>query len=267
MPPEPVSLEPTPTPDLAPPTAAVELSATPAVPPPLPPPLVELAPTPRVPRDIAEDIEMPTPTAKVTCPSMFAWRWCPMRDHIRELNNPPPRTARRVVDQVLTSADYPHVDIKDVDVEDFYGALEAGERTDHQWLIDMVLATRRAKAYLTAAEKAYTALVGESLGKGRLRVGGSLYWVAGSRKRSIMAPDRLTDFLGDRFAEAMAITASSRPKLGVLKQIAKEREMDWKTVDDTFFKYEEGKSKRLNIMPVSKAAKKFQDMEQDEVRE
>lgn len=121
---------------------------------------------------------------------------------------------------------------------------------------------RRSLALQVAqAAKNYKRLVDEQMatliGKGNsVRLGDEIYTAKPTRRYKIDNGERLLDWLGEDARRAFNPTTA---RVGVLKQLAHERELDPMAVLETFGAWvEEG---CINSVPVSKAPKRLQHLE------
>lgn len=140
-----------------------------------------------------------------------------------------------------------------------------------EWDLDEVLQAAEAAQFYSAsaaevarALKQQAAAMFEARGGSAYRRGGFIYRYQPKRTLRVSDPRRLVEYLGDDLAHVVRIDGSNVRKTG-LAAVAEARGSDPRVLFDTFLFYEEGPPS-LQSMPVEKAPKFLQDMEDGELR-
>ena len=131
--------------------------------------------------------------------------------------------------------------------------------------VDLILRLRDIRRRALKVEKAAIGRLDGMLDGRRTRVGDSIWHVGHRVKRTISDPDGFRRWLGEDYQTVFPLTPSTRVRITGLNKVAWDRGMTRQTVMDTFFEMEEGPA-TLSTVPLSRAAKKWQDMDPGEVR-
>ena len=118
-------------------------------------------------------------------------------------------------------------------------AAEGGQvENDQGFTVPQLIAAyehlRKVKAAAEQARKGVLALLDPLMGYDRYETDTGVWWMGRAKRRQIIDPSALIDFLADDWAEVIPVTKSSRVKVTGLRKVARSRGMDADMVEDTF---------------------------------
>jgi hypothetical protein len=100
--------------------------------------------------------------------------------------------------------------------------------------------------------------------KGAARVGEIVYRYKPKATMRIIDPQGLVDWLGEDWHHVIPVTRSTSIRKGGMSAVCEKREADPRTIEDTFFEWEEG-APTVDRIPLDKAPKFLQRLGDGEI--